>query len=175
MLPFEDHYALIWTVPTAQHDVVLALDDETFLRRLQKEFCAAGRFIHVGPRAGFALSMRLLARTVEPRAVRIGNAAQQLHPVAAQGFNLGLRDVWELYECLWNSPPDPGMPLSLAAYEGQRATDRLASVRITDTMIGVFGNPHPLVRSSRGAALKALSLIKPLRNVFARHMMFGSH
>ena len=106
--------------------------------------------------------------------MRIGNAAQQLHPVAAQGFNLGLRDVWELYECLWNSPLDPGTPDRLAAYARQRATDRISSVRITDSMIGVFGSHNSLVRTSRGAALGALALLKPLRNAFARHMMFGS-
>ena len=130
--------------------------------------------MRIGERSGFPLSMRMVRRTVDGRCVRIGNAAQQLHPVAAQGFNLGLRDVWDLFERLWDTPSDPGAAEHLESYAKQRAADRHTSVWLTHSMIGIFGSSNPIARASRGAALGALALFKPLRDSFARRMMFGS-
>ena len=117
----------------------------------------------------------------------LGNAAQTLHPVAGQGFNLALRDVWALADALLRAseaarqhsaetaakPFDAGAPSVLASYANARGLDRLGTIRFTDTLVRVFSNDFAPLRHARGAALFALDLIPPLRNFVARRMMFG--
>lgn len=176
LLPLDDHYALIWTVPAAAQAELTGLDDAEFCRRLSDIIGAhVGVITTVARRGAFALGMRLSKSVTATRVVWLGNAAQQLHPVAAQGFNLGLRDVWSLREQLWNHPVDPGESAVLTRYARQRHADRHTSLWITDTLVGVFGSTHPLLRTGRGWALRALAAMGPLRNAFARRMMFGGN
>ncbi len=174
LLPFEDHFALIWTVPSAQSDALMKAGDAQFSLELAQAFGPwAGQFTRVSPRARFPLRLVVESRTVEGRAVRVGNAAQQIHPVAAQGFNLGLRDIWALYEMLWRCPEDPGHAEILAGFENTRRRDRSHSIWFTDALVGIFGSTHPALRAGRSLALSSLALFKPLRTSFARRMMFG--
>ena len=78
-----------------------------------------GKFIEAGKRSGFPLSLKYATPVTARRAVLIGNAAQTLHPVAGQGFNLGLRDAWELAEEIIDSPADIGSPAMLARISRQ--------------------------------------------------------
>ena len=174
LLPFEDHFALIWTVPATHGDALMKAGDAEFSRALAQAFGPwAGRFTRVSPRARFPLRLVVEPRTGEGRALRVGNAAQQIHPVAAQGFNLGLRDIWALRELLWRSPDDPGHAAIVSGFEITRRWDRNQSIRFTDALVGIFGSTHPVVCAGRSLALSSLSLFKPLRTSFARRMMFG--
>lgn len=175
LLPFDGHHALIWTVPADQHEEILALDDDAFLARLNPIMASrSGTLGRVSRRGGFPLTLRMAREVTAARQVFMGNAAQQLHPVAAQGFNLGLRDVWTLRERLWNRPADPGAAQLLSRYASERRADRLGSLWITDGMIGVFGSANPFLRAGRGAALRALGAVGSLRTAFARRMMLGA-
>ncbi|MFN0313860.1 MAG: FAD-dependent monooxygenase [Burkholderiales bacterium] len=174
LLPFEDHFALIWTVPATQGDALISAQDDEFMRALSEAFGPwAGRFTRVSPRARFPLRLVVEPRGAQGRALRVGNAAQQIHPVAAQGFNLGLRDIWALRELLWKRPADPGHPKILREFASTRRWDRSQSIRLTDALVGIFGSSHPAVRAGRTLALSSLARFKPLRTAFARHMMFG--
>lgn len=175
LLPHGDHYALIWTVPSTQRESLLNLDDTTFHNRLEAELPAGtGPIVRSIRRSAFPLRMRMARTLVAGRTLLMGNAAQQLHPVAAQGFNVGLRDVWALRELLWNRPADPGAAELLATYNRRRVLDRRTSLWITDGLIGAFGSTHPLLRAGRGVALQALRSAGVLRSTFARRMMFGT-
>src|SRR5438477_11504486 len=103
--------------------MVCAGPPEAFLTRLQEGFGErVGRFTAVTHRAAYPLMLRIAARTTLPRTILIGNAAQALHPVAGQGFNLGLRDAFELAaEVRRRGPADDRLP---AAYRARRRIDR---------------------------------------------------
>ena len=97
LLPKGDRYALVWTASNADAERIAALPDGEFLAALQRHFGGRqGRFLHAGPRKTFPLRLAWTGSEAAERVVRIGNAAQTLHPVAGQGFNIGLRDAWEL-------------------------------------------------------------------------------
>jgi 2-octaprenyl-6-methoxyphenol hydroxylase len=102
VLPLHDgSYGVIWTCAPARAAEVLSFDNNTYLRELQERFgWRAGRFVRAGVRASYPLKLTRAATTVAARTVLIGNAAQALHPVAGQGFNLGLRDAAMLAEVI---------------------------------------------------------------------------
>ena len=108
-----------------------------------------------------------------PRVVLVGNAAQSLHPVAGQGFNLGLRDAWELAQTVRDAC-DPGNRATLNAYFSERRFDRTATILFTDTLIRLFSNNIPIIDRLCGAGLAALSSIPPAKNFLVRRMMFGA-
>ena len=125
LLPRGDgHYGLVHGVPTADAEAVAALDDAAFLARVQQVFgWRAGQFLVVDPRSAYPIVGCVADALVAPRAVLVGNAAQGLHPLGAQGFNLGLRDALTLAECIADAT-DPGDPAMLARYAQRRARDR---------------------------------------------------
>lgn len=176
LLPFADRYALVWTVARANAAPLLGLSDESFLDRLQARFGdRLGRFTEVSSRAGVPLMLRFRADSVAAtRAVVVGNAAQTLHPVAGQGLNLGLRDANELALLLRSTSRDQiGNAEFVTAYRGRRRYDRGATIGITDTLIRVFSNDDPVMRTARGVALATLDMLPPVRRFFARRMMHG--
>ena len=93
-------YSVVFTVPPAKAAQLLALDDGAFLAALRAQFGTRLEFVASGPRSSFPLALRVRQQLTAPRQVWIGNSAQTLHPVSGQGFNLGLRDAWELAETL---------------------------------------------------------------------------
>jgi len=177
LLPDGDAYGLVWTMAPARAETVLALSDDAFLAALAKAFGRhAGTFVRAGARRTFPLGLELARPTVSTRVVVVGNAAQALHPVAGQGFNLGLRDAHELAEAIVDAPRDAlGGRSMLAAYARRRRPDRAAGVAFTDGLVRVFGTDAAMVRWPRGIALALLDALPPAKRAFTRAMMFGLH
>lgn len=175
LLPLGEAYALVWTGPRAAMDEVLQLPEVAFLDRLHAAFGnRQGRFLAAGPRGRFPLRL-ITARVAErPGLVRIGNAAQTLHPVAGQGFNLGLRDAWHLAQCVLDHRPEElgGQPF-LGRYQASRRWDVGGGVAMTDLLVSSFLGDAFVPRVLRGAALTLLDVLPPLKTAFARKMMFG--
>ncbi len=176
LLPLGDDYALVWTTPAARVEERLALPDAEFLVQLQAAFGdRQGRFTACTPRAAFPLKLTLAAPSTSPRVLRIGNAAHVLHPVAGQGFNLGVRDAWQLAQILLDTPREHlGEAVLSGAYAAKRRVDVLGGSLMTDILVEAFSNDRPLLGHARGAALVLLDLLPPLKNLFARKMMFGA-
>ncbi|HTY03663.1 MAG TPA: FAD-dependent monooxygenase [Rhodocyclaceae bacterium] len=172
-LPWGSDYAVVLTCPADNSAQVGALDDAAFLATLQARFGGRVRFTSAGERFVFPLGLRYRKSAVAVRQAWIGNAAQTLHPVAGQGFNLALRDVFELARVLAGAS-DPGAPELLARYDAARKLDRSATIGFTGTLVHLFSNDNPLLRHARGAGLLALDLFPPARHFVARRMMFGA-
>jgi 2-octaprenyl-6-methoxyphenol hydroxylase len=176
LLPFENRYALVWTAAPEAADRLMALAQTAFLEKLQQHFGdRAGLFTSIEARARFPLMLRYAADPVLPRAVLLGNAAQALHPIAGQGFNLGLRDAWELGETLLqNRALDPGCDECLSNYRAVRRPDRLRGIALTHSLVKIFSNDFAPLRATRGAALSLLELVPPAKRAFMQRMIFGA-
>ena len=176
LLPLGEDYALVWTTPNALLEARLALSDDAFLAQLQAAFGdRQGRFLSATPRAAFPLRLSLAATSGSPRVLRIGNAAHVLHPVAGQGFNLGVRDAWKLAEALLDSPREKLGEADLARdFARARRPDVAGGSLMTDLLVEAFSNDRFLLGHARGAALALLDLAPPLKTLFARKMMFGA-
>jgi 2-octaprenyl-6-methoxyphenol hydroxylase len=173
LLPFGNEYAVVYTCAAEQAPQLAALDDAGFLARLQAQFGTRLTFTAVGPRVGYALGLRYRRDIIADRQAWIGNAAQTLHPVAGQGFNLALRDIWELGRTLADAA-DPGDAVLLARYAAARRLDRRGTIGFTDSLVRTFSNDFPPLAHARGAGLLALDLLPPARSFVARRMMFGA-
>jgi 2-octaprenyl-6-methoxyphenol hydroxylase len=148
----------------------MALDDDAFLAALQAQFGRRMRFSKPGRRSRFPLALRLRDTLVKGREVWIGNAAQTLHPVSGQGFNLGLRDAWQLAETLLSQGLDHD---SLAHYAASRRLDRRGGAFFTDQI--VRPSPTTAARSLvRGLGLLALDICPPARHFVAKRMIWGA-
>ncbi len=173
LLPYGAQLAVVLTCRSDTADTITALDDAAFVDLLQQQFGQRMRFVSVGPRTVFPLGLRYRRHTIGPRQVWLGNAAQTLHPVAGQGFNLALRDIRQLANSLADVP-DAGDATVLARHAQSRRMDRRATIGATDTLVRLFSNDNPLLRHVRGAGLLALDLVPPARSFLARRMMFGA-
>jgi 2-octaprenyl-6-methoxyphenol hydroxylase len=174
LLPLESEYALIWSARPDDAAALAAMQEAEFLGRLQSAAgTACGRPTGVRSRAVVPLAMRVRPARVEARAVYIGNAAQTLHPVAGQGLNLGLRDAWALAEAM-REGVDPGDARLLARYAASRRFDAGATIRVTDSLAGLFTGRGRLPRAVRGLALTALDVLPGPRRFFTRRMIFGA-
>ena len=179
VLPLPDgRCTIVWTLAPAAASEVLALADGAFLARLQDAFgYRLGRFTRVGHRYAYPLSLTRSDRQVAQRGVIIGNAAQGLHPIAGQGFNLGLRDVATLAEVIADelrehgAAADPGAARVLARYAEWRLADRRNVIAFTDGLVRLFGNPLLPLRAARGAGLLLFDLFTPAKHAFARVSM----
>ncbi len=169
----EGRSGVVWTLPPEAARRALALDDREFLAELQAAFgLRLGRFTRVGKRQGYPLALTRAERVTAPRAVILGNAAQSLHPVAGQGFNLALRDVALLAELLADAGEgDPGDPALLERYAAGRAPDREALIRFTDALVRGFGLRLGPLRRARSAGLFLFDLATPVKHEFARRTM----
>ena len=176
LLPDADGWALVWTTTPAHAEMLCAVHATEFLSALQAEFGArTGRFVEVTGRARYPLRLRRARRPVQDHVVLIGNAAQTLHPVAGQGFNLGLRDAWELGEqLLHSSGVTVGSREWLAAYRSRRRLDRGGVLAFTHTLVQLFSNDLPPLSLVRGTGLALLGCIPPLKDFVVRRMTFGA-
>jgi 2-octaprenyl-6-methoxyphenol hydroxylase len=176
LLPFEERYALVWTTAPAVADRLLTLAPASFLEQLQQHFGdRAGRFTSIEARARFPLTLRYNSNPVSSRTVMLGNAAQALHPIAGQGFNLGLRDAWELRETLLlHGASDPGREACLSRYRMRRRPDRMRGIALTHSLVKIFSNDWVPLRAARGAALSLLELVPPAKRAFVQRMIFGA-
>ena len=172
-LPCGDELAIVLTCAAGESTRVAALGDTDFLALLQARFGRRVTFTAVTPRHVYPLGLRYREHAVGEREVWVGNAAQTLHPVAGQGFNLALRDVHELARILGDAA-DPGAAEVLARYAAARRLDRRGTIGFTDTLVRVFSNENPIIHHARGAGLLAMDLLPPLRSFIARRMLFGA-
>jgi len=176
LLPMtEQRCALVWTVKDDMLGEMLSLDDATFLTRVQHQFgWRLGRFLRAGKRSSYPLSQLYVPDTVKHRAVVIGNAAHTLHPVAGQGFNLGIRDVAALAEVVLqgiHSGEDPGDIAVLQRYQDWRRKDQQKVVQLTDALVRSFSNDMLPLRLVRNMGVLALEGLSPARHVIARAAM----
>jgi len=167
----EQHAALVWCV-RSDDDPVRGLDGaqrQAVLNTLLPE--VAGRISGLSPLKDFALGLNAERTLVDGRSVRIGNAAQTLHPVAGQGLNLGLRDAFELVQVLRHGDT---IDAALKRVEWARAADRWSMIAATDFLARSFTWQLPGLAAARGLGLAALQAAGPLKSLLARQMMFGS-
>ena len=176
LLPKGEGYALVWVCAPQQAERIASLDDEAFLAALQRHFgYRQGRMLAAGPRARFPLRLDWRGPGRQSRVVRIGNAAQTLHPVAGQGFNLGLRDAFELARLLIeHADTDPGEAGLLSKFASARRTDALGGIAFTDFLVRSFSTDLAPIRHARGLGLMVLQACPPLRHFVVRRMMYGA-
>jgi 2-octaprenyl-6-methoxyphenol hydroxylase len=175
LLPEGDRYGLVWSMSTALAEKRLTQDDAAFLGDLAHQLGSrAPRLVGVTDRRTFPLVLEFARETARSRCVALGNAAQTLHPVAGQGFNVGLRDAYGLAQAILDSPPDAiGTRAMLDLYAGSRRTDRMAGIAFTHGLVEIFGSDVAWLRWPRGLALTFLDAVPPAKRAFSRAMMFG--
>ncbi|MGR3807351.1 2-octaprenyl-6-methoxyphenyl hydroxylase [Pasteurella testudinis] len=171
LLPLSDNLlSLVWCVkdPAA----LLALDETHFLAQLQRQFgWRLGKFEQVGKRIAYPLKLQQADRPIHHRLALVGNAAQTLHPIAGQGFNLGLRDVVCLANIVVDAArqrQDLGSSAVLQRYQQQRQADRTRMIELTDSLLNTFANDLLPLQIARNAGLLALSAFAPLRQQFIK-------
>jgi 2-octaprenyl-6-methoxyphenol hydroxylase len=151
----EGRLGTVWIDRTERIDAAMAWDDETLITRLTKRFGPSlGGFSRPGKRARYPLVRQRTRYPAAERVALVGNAANSVHPVSAQGFNLGLRDVAAMVE-LAHQHDDPGSQQALTAFADARRDDQDATVRYTDTLARAFTNPSLLARAGTGIGLAA--------------------
>jgi len=171
LLPLGNEYSIVFTLPPTKADAVMAMDDEAFTAALQTQFGQRMTFAKPGPRSRFPLALRLRDTLVKGNEVWIGNTAQTLHPVSGQGFNLGIRDAWQLSEILLKNGIDRS---NLEKYAASRRLDRRGSAFFTDRIVRTFSNDFAPLRLARGLGLLALDVFPPARHFVAKRMIWGA-
>ncbi|HID4047774.1 TPA: 2-octaprenyl-6-methoxyphenyl hydroxylase, partial [Pluralibacter gergoviae] len=172
MLPMSgNRCSLVWCHSLAKRDDVLGWSDERFCHELQQAFgWRLGRITHAGARSGYPLSLTRAQRAVAHRLALVGNAAQTLHPIAGQGFNLGLRDVMSLAETV-SGAADPGDYGLLCHYQQRRGADKDATVGVTDGLVHLFANRWAPLVAGRNVGLMAMELFTPARSALAQRTL----
>jgi len=172
LLPLGEHRAgLVLSVPADDAARVAALDDDAFLAFVHERFgWRAGRFSRPGRRKPYPLARALAERTTAARSVLVGNAAQTVHPLGAQGFNLGLRDALTLAELLRDAASrsdDPGDAALLDRHVERRAADREATTAFSDDLVRLMGHDLLPLRVLRSFGFHALERSSALKRRFA--------
>ncbi|WP_236345925.1 2-octaprenyl-6-methoxyphenyl hydroxylase [Enterobacter cancerogenus] len=176
MLPMSHgRCSLVWCHPQEKADEVLGWSDDRFCNELQKAFgWRLGRITHAGKRAVYPLSLTTASQCISHRVALVGNAAQTLHPIAGQGFNLGLRDVMSLAESLaqaWSEQKDVGGYAVLSHYQNRRRADKEATIGVTDGLVHLFANRWGPLVAGRNLGLMAMELFIPARDVLAQRTL----
>lgn len=168
MLPMtNERAALVWALRPEDAERIMALDDRDFLKQLQQAFgYRLGRFNKTGKRVAFPLRQVIMKRQIAWPLVFIGNAAHTLHPVAGQGFNLGLRDVASLAQCIVEHGLTADM---LDNYQAMRRYDHASIIRLTDGLVDVFTNRIPGLGLLRGLGIIAMDSSPVLQHVLTHH------
>jgi 2-octaprenyl-6-methoxyphenol hydroxylase len=171
----EAGFSLVWTGLQANIHALAGLDDKTFLQQLHVAFGdRVGKFLSVEKRMSFPLKLSTLKPSTAPHLTIIGNAAQTMHPVAGQGFNVGMRDAWTLADLIVNTPvQNYGDATMLANYTQARKRDTRGGILFTDLLVNVFGNEIIGLQAARGLGLGALQLMSPVKNMLVSKMSFG--
>jgi 2-octaprenyl-6-methoxyphenol hydroxylase len=172
LLPLaEGRCGLVLTVPGEQADAVAALDDAGFIALAQRRFgWKLGRLARPGKRHPYAIRRVAAQRLAGPRAVLVGNAAQTVHPIGAQGFNLGLRDALTLAELVAGAA-DPGDAALLERYAARRAPDREGTMAMSHGLVRLACLEQPALAPLRSLALLAYDRLAPLQSLLARRGM----
>ena len=171
----KNRYSLVWTVNSSEQQEMMAWSDEIFLTKLKERFGhRAGEFIGVSQRHTYPLALMRAPEHVRERLAIIGNAAHTLHPVAGQGFNLGLRDVAALSQVIIDASRDKkdiGSIDNLTIYSAWRKRDHIQTAMATDGLVRLFSNNFLPLAALRNLGLLVVDLVPPLKKVFARHAM----
>ena len=176
MLPMsENRCAVVWTVASDQAATVMGMDDDAFRHGLQAAFgYRLGKLQKVGTRHAYPLALTTAREHVRPRLAIIGNAAHTLHPIAGQGFNLGLRDVAALAQVIVDARAagrDIGSIDVLTDYATWRRHDQRRAIAFTDSLVRIFTNPLAPFAWGRNLGLVAVDLLPPLKHLLARQTM----
>ena len=167
--------SLVWCHPLADKAEVDGWSEQRFLGELQKAFgWRLGRFTQVGRRHSYPLQLQASSQHVSHRLALVGNAAQTLHPIAGQGFNLGIRDVMTLAETVagaWRAGEDPGSYAILQQYQQRRQPDAMATIGITDSLVRLFANRYTPLVLGRNLGLMAMDSLPVMRNLLAERTL----
>lgn len=167
--------SLVWCHPLAQKDAVDRWGDDCFVAELQRAFgWRLGRITQVGQRTSYPLRLQTASQHIAHRLALVGNAAQTLHPIAGQGFNLGIRDVMSLAETLaaaWRAGRETGAYATLQHYQQRRQPDAQATIGITDGLVRLFANRYTPLVAGRNLGLMAMDHLPPLRNLLAERTL----
>jgi len=167
--------AVVWTVDSRESGEVIGLSDGEFLCRLQERFgYRLGRLERVGRRQAYPLRLVKAKESVRHRLALVGNAAHTLHPIAGQGFNLGVRDIAVLAEVLVDAMAegqDPGELAVLSRYDAWRRADHRQVTAFTDGMARLFTVSLPAMGMARAAGMLALDLLPPAKRLLTRLTM----
>ncbi len=167
--------SVVWTQTSENAEMIAGLSESEFIDQLQKDFGSRLGYLELaGPRVSFPLRLIKAKQVVANRSVLVGNAVHQLHPVAGQGFNLGLRDIAELAELLVKNAgneKDIGLEKLLSSYDASRRKDHDAVTHFTNGLVRLFSNDKTLVAWARNAGLIGLDCFPPGKRVLARHAM----
>lgn len=159
--------SLVWAVAPEEAARLMALSETDFIYHLQRTFgYRLGRFTRAGQRMVFPLQQILMPEPVMEKVVFVGNAAHTLHPVAGQGFNLGMRDIAMLAQCIVREGLGPDM---LKTYQQSRRHDQIAITRFTDGLIELFTSHVPGIGVARGAGMIAIDNIPLLKKLLTRY------
>ena len=171
----ERDFSLVWTGEKEYINGLLALSDAEFLSQFHDQFGdRVGRFLRVQKRMAFPLKLSQLKTTDTPHLVVIGNAAQTMHPVAGQGFNVGLRDAESLAKCIVGATPETlGANQMLSDYRASRQTDTKNGLLFTDFLVNIFSNDIVGVSGLRSAGLGLFDVIKPIKHHLVSKMSYG--
>jgi 2-octaprenyl-6-methoxyphenol hydroxylase len=180
LLPMNDvdgqaRCSVVWTIKDKERDAALELDDAAFLSELQQRFGRQlGQFTNVGKRVAFPLALQQAREHVRDRLALIGNAAHTVHPIAGQGFNLGLRDVAVLAQVIVDASDageDIGELLVLKRYAKWRRRDHVRVLGFTDSMVRLFSNNIAPVALARNLSLVVTDIFPPLKKLITRQAM----
>ncbi len=167
--------SLVWTESANLAPKILNLPDEIFLSELSDRLGDFLGEIQVdGPRWSYPLSLCQARSYIAPRLALIGDAAHAIHPIAGQGFNLGIRDCATLAEIVVERLRlglDVGSPDLLQKYERLRRFDSMMLAGVTDGLNRIFSNDLPPLKLLRGAGLASINQMPPLKRIFMRHAM----
>ena len=171
----ERDFSLVWTGKKELIAPLLTISDAEFLVQFHQQFGdRVGRFLSVEKRISFPLRMSKLQDIDTPHLVVIGNAAQTMHPVAGQGFNVGLRDAESLAQCITSSnSADLGSAQMLESYRASRKADTKGGLLFTDFLVNLFSNDIVGVSGLRGMSLGLLDVMKPMKQHLVSKMSFG--
>ena len=174
LLPMsEGRCSLVWTVDRDNVEDVMALDDEAFLSQLQQRFgMRLGPLQKVGRRNAYPLALVRAVEHIRPRLALIGNAAHVLHPIAGQGFNLGIRDVAALAQVIVEAKDDDiGALAVLNQYDAWRKRDQDCVTGLTDGLVRIFSNQITPLVIGRNSGLLAMDMIPPVKRMLMRQTM----
>lgn len=166
LLPMsQGRMSLVWCLKPEQAQQVIEYNDEQFLSELQHAFgWRLGKLERVGQRASYPLLLRYRKQNVSHRFAIVGNAAQTLHPIAGQGFNLGIRDVATLAECIATASDDPGCYRALKQFKNSRREDRDATITMTSSLVHIFSNDYLSLRIGRNLGLFGMDNVPGLKS-----------
>ncbi|HBB9966597.1 TPA: 2-octaprenyl-6-methoxyphenyl hydroxylase [Vibrio parahaemolyticus] len=173
LLPMSDNrMSLVWCLRPGEAQIVMELSEREFLERLQQDFgWRLGAMQKVGLRATYPLLLRHRKQNISHRFAIVGNAAQTLHPIAGQGFNLGIRDVVTLAEELVKQGEDVGRYQGLIRFSQRREADRNETIWLTSSLVHVFSNDLLAMRIGRNTALAAMDNLSIFKQPLLRHTL----